>query len=294
VDVEITLPLVRNTKQEMMIGGHLSIAGGIDTVPALSASIGAKAFAIFTGSQRQWARSIPTDSAANAFKEECVKHNFKPEVILPHGSYLINLGSPEEDKLEKSRELFLKELKACEKLGLTLYNFHPGSHRSQISEEDSCLRVAESINLAHAQTNTVIAVIENTAGSGDTIGHSFDQISKIISGVKDRSRVGVCLDTCHLFAAGYDISTARGFLKVMSEFDSIVGFKYLKGMHLNDSKQGLGSRADRHENIGKGCLGTACFHRIINDPRFKGIPMILETAGPYDTEIKLLYSLLEK
>jgi len=287
-----TLP--KNRKEDLKIGAHLSIASGIENVPKYATSVGATAFAIFTGSQRQWARKLPSEDSCEAFKEQCKKYNFSPKHILPHGSYLINLGSPEEEKLEKSRELFLLEMKSCEMLGLSLYNFHPGSHRSMITEDDCFTRIAEAINIAHKQIMGVTAVLEITAGAGDTVGHTFLHLKKIIDLVEDKTRVGVCLDTCHMFASGYDITTDKGYLSVMSSFDEIVGLKYLKGMHINDSKSGLGSKVDRHESIGKGQLGKATFSRIMNDPHLKDIPMILETVGPYDAEIKLLYSMLHK
>eukprot|EP00026_Physarum_polycephalum_P008913 Phypoly_transcript_09018.p1 GENE.Phypoly_transcript_09018~~Phypoly_transcript_09018.p1 ORF type:complete len:431 (+),score=72.39 Phypoly_transcript_09018:105-1397(+) len=285
--------MTKNTRSDMKIGAHLSIAEGIEKVPSYAVSIGATAFAIFTGSQRQWSRKLPSEEACTAFKEECTKRKFAPKHILPHGSYLINLGSPEEDKLEKSRELFLLEMKSCQMLGLSLYNFHPGSHREMITEDECLARIAESINIAHTKTQGVTAVLEVTAGAGAQVGQRFEHIKKIIDGVTDKSRVGVCLDTCHMFAAGYDISTEKGYMSVMSKFDEIVGLKYLRGMHINDSKSTLGSKADRHENIGKGELGKACFERIVNDPHLKDIPMILETSGPFDQEIKLLYSMLK-
>lgn len=282
----------KNTKEDMKIGAHLSIAGGIEKVPAQAVEIGASAFALFTGSQRTWSRKLPSTEACKAFKEQCTKHNFLSKHILPHGSYLINLGSPEEDKLAKSRDLFLLEMQSCEMLGLSLYNFHPGSHRSMISEDQCLARIAESINIVHGKTKGVAAVLEVTAGAGDQVGQKFEHIKKIIEGVTDKTRVGVCLDTCHMYAAGYDISSEKGYMSVMAKFDEIVGLKYLKGMHINDSKSTLGSKADRHESIGKGQLGSEVFKRIMNDPHLKGIPMILETVGPYDEEIKLLFSML--
>lgn len=228
-----------------------------------------------------------------AFRQRCVEYDFKPHQILPHDSYLINLGSPDPDGLGRSRHAFNDEMKRCEQLGLDRLNFHPGSHLGKISEEQCLDIIAESVNIALEKTSGVIAVIENTAGQGTNLGYRFEHLKHIIDRVKDKSRVGVCIDTCHAYTSGYDLSTAEGFKKVFEEFDRIVGFRYLKGMHLNESKKAFGSRVDRHDSLHKGELGDEVFSLIMNDPRFDDMPLILET--PEETlwaeEIRFLYSL---
>jgi deoxyribonuclease IV len=259
------------------VGAHVSIAGGVENAPVNAHQIGATAFALFTKNQRQWLSKPFTNESISTFKENCEKFDYKPWQILPHDSYLINLGHPEQGPLEKSREAFNDEMSRCEQLGLDRLNFHPGSHLNMVSEAE-CLSIsATSINLALEKTNGVTAVIENTAGQGTNLGFSFYQIKAIIDQVNDKSRVGVCIDTCHTYSAGYDIKTREGFERVFEEFDDVIGFKYLKGMHLNDSKKELASRVDRHESLGKGTLGIEIFEWIMNDSRFDGMPLILET-----------------
>lgn len=259
------------------IGAHVSASGGVELVPVNAHEIGATAFALFTKNQRQWEAKPLTKQSIDAFKSNCEKFGYKPHQILPHDSYLINLGHPEPEALQKSRNAFLDEMQRCEQLGLDRLNFHPGSHLNQITEEQCLTTIANSINLALDKTTGVIAVIENTAGQGSNLGFSFYQLKKIIDQVNDKSRVGVCIDTCHAYSAGYDMKTKAGFEKVFAEFEEVVGFEYLKGMHLNDTKKELGSRVDRHDNLGKGFLGLELFECIMNDPRFDGIPLILET-----------------
>jgi len=275
------------------IGAHVSASGGVENAPVNAHEIGAKAFALFTRNQRQWKSSPLTKNSIKLFKENCEKFGFKTEHILPHDSYLINLGHPEKEGLEKSREAFLDEMTRCEQLGLSLLNFHPGGSLGKISDEVCLERIAESINIALDKTHGVIAVIENTAGQGSNLGYKFEQIRFIIDRVADKNRVGVCIDTCHSFAAGYDLTSDAAFNETFSHFDKTIGFQYLKAMHLNDAKKGLGSRVDRHESLGKGLLGMDVFKRLMHDPRFDDIPLILET--PDDTiwkeEIQLLYSL---
>ena len=214
------------------------------------------------------------------FKNNCKELNFTPAQILPHDSYLINLGSPKEEGLEKSRKAFIDELHRCNQLGLDRLNFHPGSHLKEISEQECIKTIGESINIALKESEGVIAVIENTAGQGSNLGYSFEQIAAIIDLIEDKSRAGVCIDTCHAFAAGYDISTEEGFEKVFADFDRLIGFKYLKGMHLNDAMKSLGSRVDRHSSLGEGILGITPFKMIMQDSRFNGIPLIMETPNP--------------
>lgn len=261
------------------IGAHVSAAGGVDLTPARAHELGATAFALFTKNQRQWVAKPLEEKTINAFKENCKKYGFSSEQILPHDSYLINLGAPEDDKLEKSRAAFIDEMQRCNQLGLTLLNFHPGSHLKQIDESDCLSRIAESINIAHETVPSVIAVIENTAGQGTNLGWKFEQLAAIIDQVKDKTRVGICIDTCHTFVAGYDLSSKEACEKTFAEFDGVVGFSYLKGMHINDSKIELGGKVDRHHSLGEGHIGWACFEYIMQDNRFDGIPLVLETIN---------------
>jgi deoxyribonuclease-4 len=277
------------------IGAHVSAAGGVPNAPLNAKRIGATAFALFTKNQRQWAAKPLTEEEIRLFRANCREAGYAPEQILPHDSYLINLGHPEADGLQKSRTAFVDEMRRCGQLGLRYLNFHPGSHLNRISE-DACLdRIAESINLALEQTRGVTAVIENTAGQGTNLGHRFEHLAAIIDGVHDRSRVGVCLDTCHSFSAGYDLATPAGYAATLERFASVVGFPFLKGVHLNDGKKSMGSRVDRHESIGEGTLGLKAFRLIMADPRFDGIPMILETPDEsrWAEEIRLLMGMVE-
>ena len=257
------------------IGAHVSASGGVEFAPVNAHEIGANAFALFTKNQRQWVSKPLTEENIRLFKENCTKYNFQTDYILPHDSYLINLGHPEEEGLEKSRAAFLDEMQRCEQLGLKLLNFHPGSHLNKISVEDCLALIAESINLTLEKTKGVTAVIENTAGQGSNLGSEFWQLRYIIDRVNDKSRVGICLDTCHTYTAGYDI--VNDYDKVFDEFEKVVGFAYLRGMHLNDSKKELGSHVDRHDNIGQGLTGSAFFERLMKDSRFDNMPLILET-----------------
>ena len=257
------------------IGAHVSASGGVEFAPVNAHEIGANAFALFTKNQRQWVSKPLTEENIRLFKENCTKYNFQTDYILPHDSYLINLGHPEEEGLEKSRAAFLDEMQRCEQLGLKLLNFHPGSHLNKISIEDCLALIAESINLTLEKTKGVTAVIENTAGQGSNLGSEFWQLRYIIDRVNDKSRVGICLDTCHTYTAGYDI--VNDYDKVFDEFEKEVGFEYLRGMHLNDSKKELGSHVDRHDNIGPGLIGSAFFERLMKDSRFDNMPLILET-----------------
>ncbi|NLD39205.1 MAG: deoxyribonuclease IV [Desulfatiglans sp.] len=275
------------------IGAHVSTSGGVEMAPQNAADIGAKAFALFTRNQRQWVSKPFTSENIVKFKDACQTLGFDPRYILPHDSYLINLGSPDEDGLIKSRSAFLDEMQRCEQLGLKYLNFHPGSHLGKIDPEECLERIAESINLALDQTKGVMAVVENTAGQGTNVGNRFEHLIHIIGNVKDKSRIGVCLDTCHTYSAGYDIKTDKAFEHTLEEFDKIVGMRYLKALHLNDTKKAHASRVDRHESIGKGQLGIEPFRFIMNNPLFDNIPMVLETPDEslWKEEIKLLYSL---
>ncbi|WP_064974892.1 deoxyribonuclease IV [Alistipes provencensis] len=258
-------------------GAHVSAAGGVDNAPANAHAIGATAFALFTKNQRQWVAKPLTTGEIDAFRKACDTYGYRPEQILPHDSYLINLGHPEEEALEKSRAAFLDEMQRCELLGLDRLNFHPGSHLQKITEEESLDRIAESINIALDKTRGVTAVIENTAGQGSNLGFRFEHLRYLIDRVEDKSRVGVCIDTCHAFAAGYDLRTAEACDATFAELERVVGFNYLKGMHLNDAMKILGSRVDRHTPLGEGMIGMECFRYIARDKRFDGIPLILET-----------------
>lgn len=277
------------------IGAHVSASGGVENAPENAHAIGAKAFALFTRNQRQWRSAPLSDKSIALFKERCEKYGYQPKQILPHDSYLINLGHPETEGLEKSRAAFLDEMRRCEQLGLDRLNFHPGSHLKALTTEECLARIAESINRTLDQTSGVTAVIENTAGQGSNLGHTFEQIAYIIDRVEDRSRVGVCLDTAHTLASGYDIKSKEAFDETFRLFDETIGFSYLKGMHLNDSKKDLGTRVDRHDSIGKGVMGLTTFELIMNDPRFDEIPLILETPDEsiWAEEIRYLYSMVK-
>ena len=277
------------------LGAHVSASGGVDNAPRNAHSIGANAFALFTKNQRQWVAPKLTPAQIDAFRRACDEYGFRPEQILPHDSYLINLGHPEADGLAKSRESFFEEMARCEALGLDRLNFHPGSHLRKISEQASLQLIADSINMALERTQGVTAVIENTAGQGSNLGFDFEHLAYIIDRVEDKSRVGVCIDTCHAFAAGYDLSTEEGCDEVFTAFEQTVGFEYLKGMHLNDAMKPLGSRVDRHSPLGEGQLGITPFKYIMQDSRFDGIPLILETPDEarWAEEIALLRSFAE-
>ncbi len=275
------------------VGAHVSAAGGVENAPLNARKIGAKAFALFTKNQRQWRAKPLTDESIAAFAHNLDEAGISPTQVLPHDSYLINLGHPEQDGLEKSRDAFVDEMRRCRQLGLRLLNFHPGSHLNKISEEAALKRVAESIDLALEATDGVTAVIETTAGQGTNLGHRFEHLAAIIDQVEEKSRVGVCIDTCHIFTAGYDLRTSEDCEATFAEFDRVIGFDYLRGVHLNDSKPDLGARVDRHESLGKGKLGMEVFRYLMNDSRFDDIPMVLETVDPsiWADEIELLYSL---
>lgn len=258
------------------IGAHVSASGGVENAPLNAHNIGATAFALFTKNQRQWFSSPLTEESIALFKSRCAEYGFTPCQILPHDSYLINLGSPDKESLEKSRNSFIEEMHRCEQLGLDRLNFHPGSHLKKISEDDCLKIIAESINIALSKTTGVTAVLENTAGQGSNLGYRFEHLRTIIDLVDDKSRVGVCIDTQHAFASGYNL-LGEDFDIVWNDFDNIIGFNFLKGMHLNDSKKELASRVDRHETLRNGLLGESPFISILTDTRFENIPLILET-----------------
>jgi len=293
------------------VGAHVSASGGVDNAPLNAMAIGAKAFALFTKNQRQWVAKPLETKTIDAFKKNLEASGILPKHVLPHDSYLINLGHPETEKLEKSRAAFIDELERCQQLGLEKLNFHPGSHLVKIPKKDPeyeeklmeaelrCLDViAESMNMAIEATkdSNVKLVIENTAGQGSNLGYRFEHLAHLIEKVEDKSRVGVCLDTCHTFTAGYDLRTREAYDETMDAFEHIVGFQYLMGMHINDSKPKLGSRVDRHASLGQGEIGWDAFRFIMNDPRMDDIPLVLETIDEsiWPEEIRALYALIEK
>ena len=275
------------------IGAHVSASGGVGNAILNAEAIGANAFALFTRNQRSWVSKPLAQLEIDGFRALLIDRGFRPEMVLPHDSYLINLGSPDEETLSKSRAAFFDEMYRAQQLGLTMLNFHPGSHLNKISEEECLDQIAREINLALSKTEGVTAVIENTAGQGTNLGWRFEHLARIIEGVEDKSRVGVCIDTCHTLAAGYDLTTEMGYQFTMEEFERVVGFKYLRAVHLNDSKKGTGSHVDRHEVLGEGAMGKEFFARLMHDPRFDDMPIILETPDPmrWADEIKWLRSL---
>lgn len=276
------------------IGAHVSASGGVENAPINAHEIGATAFALFTKNQRQWVAKPLTQESVTRFKENMKKYGFSAQQVLPHDSYLINLGHPDEDKLAKSRDAFIDELERCHQLGLIYLNFHPGSHLKKISEEESLDKIAESVNIAHKAVPQVITVLENTAGQGTNLGYKFEHLAHIIRRVHDKSRIAVCIDTCHAFTSGYNLSTEQGFKDTFDQFDKVVGFKYLKGMHINDSKKELASRVDRHHNLGQGYIGWDTYKLIMADSRFDNIPLILETpdTDKWKEEIEKLKAMI--
>ncbi len=270
------------------IGAHVSVSGGVENAPLNAQAIGASAFALFVKNQKQWQAKPLTEDNIRNFKENCQKYNYSSAQILPHDGYLINLGNPEKEKREISYKSFIDEARRCEELGLIFLNFHPGSHLQLISEEESLNYVAENINRAIKDTEKLILVIENTAGQGSNLGYKFEHLKYLIDRVEDKKRIGVCLDTCHSLAAGYDLK--NNYEQVWTEFDRVVGFKYLKAMHLNDAKKDVGSHVDRHESLGGGTLGIDFFKKLMQDKRFNNMPLILETPDPekWPAEIALL------
>ncbi len=264
---------------QKFFGAHVSAAGGVENAPLNAHAIGATAFALFTKNQRQWFAPKLTEESIEAFKENCARLGYTAAQILPHDSYLINLGHPDDESLARSRNSFVEEMRRCEQLGLDRLNFHPGSHLKGCSEEECLRRVAESINYALERTSGVTAVIENTAGQGTNVGYRFDHLAQIIDGVEDKSRVGYCIDTCHAFAAGYDLRTAESCEATFAELDRTISLDYLRGLHLNDALRPLGSKIDRHAVLGGGEIGYECFAWIARNPRFEGMPLVLETIN---------------
>ncbi|HJE02264.1 MAG TPA: deoxyribonuclease IV [Aliarcobacter thereius] len=278
------------------VGAQVSASGGVYNSPINASLIGAKAFALFTKNQRQWnAKALDNETIDRWFKE-LEKSGIQSKHILPHNSYLINLGHPDSDAREKSLNSFIDEVQRCEILALDKLNFHPGSHLRKISEEECLDNIAKCMNITLEKTSGVKLVIENTAGQGSNLGYKFEHLAYLIDKVEDKSRVGVCIDTCHMFTAGYDIRTKDAYDKTWEEFDKIVGREYLAGMHINDSKPELGSRVDRHDSLGAGQIGWDAFKFIMNDSRMDDIPLVLETIDEniWAKEIETLYSFIGK
>lgn len=261
----------------MFIGPHVSTAGGVENAPARAKALGATGFGLFVKNQRQWRARAPSAEAVARFRAAMEENGYLPEGTLPHAGYLINLANPDDAKQAQSLDSLICEMRLCESYALPLLNLHPGSSLKLISTEAACDRIAEAINRAHAETSRVTVVLENTAGAGGTIGATFEELARIISGVKDASRVGVCIDTMHAFGAGYEVQTAEGWARTVAEFDRVVGLKWLRGMHLNDSMVPFASHRDRHQSLGKGEIGMGLFKTIAADSRFSKIPLVLET-----------------
>lgn len=274
------------------VGAHVSASGGVENAVKNAAKIGASGFALFTKNQRQWNAKPLSEKSIAKFKDFMQEHGYNADAVLPHDSYLINLGHPEIEQRQKSYNAFVDEIKRVESLGLKYLNFHPGSHLKKISEEECLDLISENINKAIKDTENCILVLETTAGQGSNLGYKFEHLAYIIDKIEDKSRIGVCIDTAHIFAAGYDIRTKEAYEKTMQEFEKIIGFKYLKGMHINDSKAKFASKVDRHHSLGKGEIGLDAFKFIMQDKRINNIPLILETIEPkiWADEIKLLKS----
>nr|WP_315084771.1 deoxyribonuclease IV [uncultured Campylobacter sp.] len=275
------------------IGAHVSASGGVFNAPLNAAKIGADAFAMFVKNQRRWDAPPLSAEEIIAFKDALKQSGIRAGHVLVHDSYLINLGHPREAEREKSLNAFIDEIRRCEALGLKLLNFHPGSHLNEISAQECLDNIAGSLNFAIANTAGVKLVLENTAGQGSNLGYDFAQLAYVIDKISNKDRIGVCIDTCHAFAAGYDLRSQQAYERTMREFDRAIGYKFLSGMHLNDTKNELGVRKDRHESLGRGFLGLAAFENIMNDPNIDEIPLILETIDDslWAKEIALLRSM---
>lgn len=275
------------------IGAHVSASGGVFNAPLNAAKIGADAFAMFVKNQRRWDAPPLSAEEIVTFKDALRQSGIRAEHVLVHDSYLINLGHPREAEREKSLNAFVDEIRRCEALGLRLLNFHPGSHLNEISVQVCLDNIAGALNFAIANTSGVKLVLENTAGQGSNLGYDFAQLAYVIDKISNKDRIGVCIDTCHAFAAGYDLRSPQAYERTMSEFDRAIGYKFLSGMHLNDTKNELGVRKDRHESLGRGFLGLGAFENIMNDPNIDEIPLILETIDDslWAEEIALLRSM---
>ncbi len=275
------------------IGPHVSIAGGVHNAPLNAQKLGATGFGLFTKNQRQWNAAPYTNDVVTAFKKNLKDCGYSSKQALAHDGYLINLGNPDRTACEKSYAALVDELRRCSQLGLPLLNIHPGSHLRLVSEEECMRQIAEAVNRALKETEGVTVVFENTAGQGSNVGYSFEQVAFMIGLVADKSRIGFCLDTCHAFAAGYDLRTQKSYDAVMKSLDTIVGFRFLRGVHLNDALSTCGSHLDRHQSIGKGNLGLDAFRFLMRDERFDEIPLVLETIDEnlWPQEVAMLKSM---
>lgn len=283
---------------KQLLGAHTSIAGGVSTSVDRAAKLGFTAMQIFTKNNNRWFAKPLEENEIILFKEKLAASEIK--FVVAHDSYLINLCAANKEILEKSRKAFVDELERCELLGIPFLNFHPGSHGGQ-GEKDGLKIIAESINIAHEKTKgfKVGSMLELTAGQGTALGYTFEHIAEIIEMVEEKNRMSVCIDTAHIFAAGYDIRSPKAYKKTMKEFDNIIGLNRLRCFHMNDSKKDLGSRVDRHEHIGKGFIGLEGFANIMNDKKIEKIPKVLETPkGKEQLEdlenLKTLKSLIKK
>ncbi len=276
------------------IGAHVSAAGGPVNAVENAKDIGATAFALFTKNQKVWTAPPLSETAIRSFVEACATLGYSPAQILPHDSYLINLANPDQDKRRKSLEAFVDEMERVSRLGLDRLNFHPGAHLNLVSPQEGLTLVAQALDEAIDRVPGVKPVIETTAGQGSNLGATFEQIAGIIDQVRKNDQVGVCIDTCHIFAAGYDIRTEETFADTMDRFAKVIGFDKLMGMHLNDAKSQLGSHVDRHDSLGEGNIGWTPFRLIMQDARFEGIPLILETidSALWEQEIQTLTSFI--
>jgi deoxyribonuclease IV len=279
-----------------LVGAHVETVGGVHNAPGNAHAIGCRSFALFTKNQRRWAAPPLTPAVASAFEQACAAHGYPLSHVAAHDSYLVNLGHPEADARKRSLDAFIDEMQRCEMLGIPALVMHPGSHLRLIDENTCLATIAHSINAAHAATASVSVLVETTAGQGSNVGYRFEHLARIINEIDDTSRVGVCLDTCHVFAAGFDIRTRGGLETMLEKLDTIVGLRYLRACHLNDSRHELGSRKDRHACIGEGALGIETFRAVMNEPRLAGMPLILETPlrERWADEIRLLYSLADQ
>jgi deoxyribonuclease-4 len=266
--------------RSILLGAHMSIAGGVHTAVERGISIGCTTMQMFVKNNNQWRGKELSDEDIATYKKLLRESSIGPVVV--HDTYLINLCAADKQILRKSRAALKDELDRCEVLGVEYLNFHPGSHVGA-GEEEGIKRIAESLNIIHEETKKyrVKSVLETTAGQGTAIGYRFEQLREIIDMVAEPNRMAVCIDTCHVFAAGYDISTERGYEKTFEDFDAIIGLDRLVAFHVNDSKRELGSHVDRHDHIGKGKIGKTGFRLLMNDERFRAVPKILETPkGP--------------
>ncbi len=259
-----------------LLGAHTSTEGGVAAALDLASKLGFTAMQIFSKNNNRWSAKPFSEKEINDFKTKHAASIIQFTVV--HDSYLINLCASSSEILEKSRTAYLDELNRCEQLGIPYLNFHPGSHMGA-GEKEGIKLIAESLNIAHEKTKgfKVNSMIEVTAGQGSTLGYRFEQVREIIDLIEVKNRMSVCIDTAHIFAAGYDIKSPVSYEETIKEFDEIVGLKLLKCIHMNDSKKPLGSRVDRHEHIGKGFIGKEGFKNIMNDKRLEHVPKVLET-----------------